>query len=478
MFVKMYNFSKRENSTKQPTDADVTISGEVCFKHTTSLLTPTIIWAVGHEDNVEGDDTRTDDEKAMVTNYCYMNGKYYYVTDVRRVNRNHIEFDCRIDVLASYKDNIFNSKCYVLYSQSHGRIDIPDNRVPTLYGEKITSQVIEIADFFSVTGTYLMAYVGGVVRTDGLVTVVKLSAGEIDAIAPIFNNEGFFEDLKQKFTNPFSAIAKFYWLPLVSGAIPQQGDTPLVLGGYNTNVPVSPVSGYYIDTEETVELNWDEIYPNLKISTAELSLPYVGNVPLNLEELREFDSFILRITIDIFSGDIKYSIMTPHRVIIQSFTSSCICELPISSDTYNPQRVAGGIITGLSGAVTGALGAVGNVLEGGNPAASALGGVSTAVSHGSFALNQMLEGFVSQTQILGSMGSRIGIVAQTPKLIIRTKTLADNIQPLLGLPLNKVVSLSELSGYVETATASVSINGTLSETQLINNYLNGGIYIE
>ena len=47
-----------------------------------------------------------------------------------------------------------------------------------------------------------------------------------------------------------------------------------------------------------------------------------------------------------------------------------------------------------------------------------------------------------------------------------------------GRPLNKVVTLSTLSGYCQTTYASVEVNASNEIIDEINNLLNGGIYIE
>ena len=47
-----------------------------------------------------------------------------------------------------------------------------------------------------------------------------------------------------------------------------------------------------------------------------------------------------------------------------------------------------------------------------------------------------------------------------------------------GNACGKTLSLGSLSGYVQTAGASVSINGELEHARRINAYLDGGVYLE
>ena len=53
-----------------------------------------------------------------------------------------------------------------------------------------------------------------------------------------------------------------------------------------------------------------------------------------------------------------------------------------------------------------------------------------------------------------------------------------SINDVNGRPLNQVKTISDLSGYVQTADFSVISNAPEQLKAQINNYMNGGVYIE
>ena len=54
----------------------------------------------------------------------------------------------------------------------------------------------------------------------------------------------------------------------------------------------------------------------------------------------------------------------------------------------------------------------------------------------------------------------------------------ENMRATLGSALNKVTTLSNLTGYVQCYGASVNASATSGEITMINDYLNSGIYLE
>ena len=96
--VSFGTFSKRKNSTKQPT-SELSDVRNIKLKQSTSYDNPTFI--------ITGDD--------FGYNYCSWNGRYYFVTDIRSVHNGLTEIDAEIDVLATYKANILNTVAYVVY---------------------------------------------------------------------------------------------------------------------------------------------------------------------------------------------------------------------------------------------------------------------------------------------------------------------------------------------------------------------------
>ena len=61
-------------------------------------------------------------------NYCYIQefGRYYYLGDAQVINGNHLEIECKCDVLMSFKNAILNTYVIAERSTSHPEYYIPD----------------------------------------------------------------------------------------------------------------------------------------------------------------------------------------------------------------------------------------------------------------------------------------------------------------------------------------------------------------
>lgn len=112
--VTLYNFNKRPNSTKKPTAQTTGTTLSCVMKTVSSVITPII--EIAHSGNA-----------VPLYNYAYIPSfnRYYFIEDVR--------FDVgvwtlwlRCDVLASYQDDVLNSRQYVLRSTSDYNPDLVD----------------------------------------------------------------------------------------------------------------------------------------------------------------------------------------------------------------------------------------------------------------------------------------------------------------------------------------------------------------
>jgi len=124
--IILYKYNKRPNSLKRPTAQTQGLTVPCVMKSISSVITPII----------EISDPKLSNEIPLY-NYAYIAdfGRYYFIEDVR--------FDIgvwtlwlRCDVLATYQDDIMNSRQYVLRSTSDYNPDLID----TLYNTYINSQ--------------------------------------------------------------------------------------------------------------------------------------------------------------------------------------------------------------------------------------------------------------------------------------------------------------------------------------------------
>jgi hypothetical protein len=127
--VNFGSFSKRRNSTKQP--SGLSDSRTVKLKDLTSFDAPTFI--------LTGND--------FSYNYAEWDGRYYFITDIRSMHNNLTEVDCMLDVLATYKSYILASTQYVCYSSLSSSVWLEDSRIPSLSKSNVVKHRRKVGAF-------------------------------------------------------------------------------------------------------------------------------------------------------------------------------------------------------------------------------------------------------------------------------------------------------------------------------------------
>ena len=126
-----YSFSKRKNSTKQPTGSGDSYS--VTLKSGTSIISPTLLLNIASRPSY---------------NYLSFEGRYYFVTDIVSVRTDLWEISCTVDALATWKSEIGSTSADILYATG-GRDDIVDGRIPVESGIHVDSNVAGITGDFT-----------------------------------------------------------------------------------------------------------------------------------------------------------------------------------------------------------------------------------------------------------------------------------------------------------------------------------------
>ena len=138
--VNFGTFSKKINSTKQPTN-ELTDARSVYLKDSTSEDMPTFV--------LSGD--------LFDYNYCSWGNRYYFINDIRSVHNNMTEIDCVLDVLATYKTEILSGTYFVSYSSSQGNAWLADTRIPVLKNT-VASKAIASEDIISLPYSLLISF--------------------------------------------------------------------------------------------------------------------------------------------------------------------------------------------------------------------------------------------------------------------------------------------------------------------------------
>ena len=197
-----------------------------------------------------------------------------------------------------------------------------------------------------------------------------------------------------------------------------------------------------------------------------LYIPYVGLIALSTSDLMGDTSIHVSVSIDVTCGDAIFTVYTGTNRFIGQYTANMAAPFAIgSSNTPITSQVNTLVGASVAGAAA--------IASGGTTAALA------ALTGGTLSLANDISGHPS------CIGSNMGgaVLGLTDQVVLYsifhdTTVTPSSVSAVKGTPYNGVMSLSGVSGYVQAAGASVEMPGFGNDKDIVNNYLNGGIYIE
>lgn len=456
MFLKLYKHNKRKNSTLRPLETDVIISGEVALKNATSVDNPIFILACGADHM----------PYARIANYAECQGNYYWIVDTIQMSNTHVEIHCKLDALATYKEQILETKAYVIYSESHGNVHTLDNRITARTDNLQQSEVVRMDDLFSTNLDTIIEVTngtGGSFDTPYLLTATETTYLKEELVAP-----DFLETMKQYFTNPLENVIRAQLTPITLGNLDNWGSyEEIQVGNYSLNTKGRRFSSSKIVKKfYTIQIPWNygDFRNRSPYTNVTLYLPFVGMVSLDTAVLYNTKSIMVEVFAEPISGSVVYKLYadspasTEVSVLIDTYSGNCNTETPIARVT-----TVNGVQGAISAALTGAALAT-------NPVMALVSGAS------------LIDAFKQKTQINGAMssaiGSQIGINLILTVWSSKTNANPSDVVNVIGLPYNSTVELKELSGYVRTQDVSVSAIARQTIIEEINAYLDGGAYLE
>lgn len=440
--VKFGKSDKRINSTKIPTFSD-TVS--CVLKQGTSVEKPTfILQGVSPFDwNVA---------------YCETFGRYYFVNDVTYVESTY-EISCTCDYLASYKDEILANTAYVTRSSSLFDEGLSDTLFPTSASTTI-QQALSSNFGFSNQGSIILTTAG----KNGN-AFHALSPSQFSSLCNYLYSSTFIDALtdwtkigdvitKQVF-NTDDYIISACWVPVSIGG----GSDSISLGpidGCGTGTAIS--NGKIWGTVVTVTAPNHPQVENFKYRNIEpfskytLSIPYIGTIPIDGSFIKVDRTISIGMCMDI-NGNITCTVFNTKGVFGYYFGSAG-ANIGFSTRSSNG---GGNIVEGAGGLIASAV--TGN----------ALGAASGVLS--------LVSGLISSNVTSSGSG---GCVAQENYCTLTcrffTQKTVDTAH--FGRPLCNPVVLSSLSGFVKCESADVVCTATETGKSVINDFLNGGMFIE
>lgn len=457
MQIKVFkNFSKRRNSTKQPSGGNTV---NVTLIEPCDVEAPVFI--------LEGIDTSI--------NYVQAFGHYYYVTEKVILDDYRFQITCTMDELATAKSDIMSGNAFIERSTILYSDQIVDPLVST---DGITDCDIilptETTPFADESSGY---YILGTINNEptinpGMCQYYLLSAGDLKDLRMYLTTNGSnIEQWAEKmFGHTFESIVSCKFIPLLVAM--STANKNVFLGTVDTGIQGQVFSGSTIATATstfTIPNNRRDTFRKLDpYSSFKLFLPNYGIV--NIPGSCISETVHVEYSLDLITGEVfakVYTVNNSKYNMVASIQYNIGIDIPITQLRTLTPNALNGIISGTA-AITGAM--TGNPLL-----------IGTSVASGSLGI---ISGVADQAlSVKGGMGGRSMINANQPMLYINVLGTTDSestaLRTYYGKPYMEVNTLSQASGgYVKTRQASIETHLTPAETDRINAALDSGIYLE
>ncbi len=464
----LFNFSKRLNSTKRPIDADG-VAVNVSIKQnvpkgqsssqsgTETFLSHPTIW-------VQGDYTDY--------NYMKFKGRYYFIRDIQLTINNATVIYGEIDVLATHKDAILNTRAFVKYSTSDYSSFITDDRVTPLVQTR--NAYTDEPSIFSPNSSLIITAIG---QDGGVNNYYTGYAGLTNLLESLCaKTSQWYQSIFTGLSDALSALISVREVPIMN--LPVQGEGKHVyLGNFDLDIGDLQVlsdinAGLMSDVVQiTIPRTYNDFRRGSKYTKLKLFLPFVGVVTLSADDFLESEGVDVTTEANALTGNVIYRIGNDQG-ILATYSGTFGRQIPMANIQLT--NVAQSLGTIMQGATAGAA-----VIGLGGPAAGAVGAAASLVSTGLRAFEQFNQ---ESVQTIGGysggygelIGNRFYLLLEEQPTRIEPSVLTE----LYGRPCASVRRIGDLTGYVETIGFSVDIPSLLSTKEDINRALDNGIYIE
>lgn len=278
--------------------------------------------------------------------------------------------------------------------------------------------------------------------TDGLGTgmnnVYNPTKAEMQEFNGFLWSNDFIDTIKKILNDPMQAVIA---LQIVYVTPPTESGHTIVVGSIDTEVSSDIVTSQYVSIDcGSVSIpeyfkDYTDYSPYTQVSCY---LPFIGFVQLDTDDIVG-STVNIKYTVDLFTGSCLAEITVTKgnmSAVLYTFNGNCAVQLPLTSATHSSIV---GTLTGVSTALLG--------ISTGNPLL-ALGGIASAGM--SYAKND-----ISRSGSLGSNAGAMGI--KKPYILVRRPVAynAERYNEYIGIPSNKTVVLSSLTGYTRVQETHV-----------------------
>ena len=457
MKATFWFFQKKENSTAVPDNSDAEMTVDCVLK------------------SPQGKNSIAIDCTGVyrTCNYCYIDtlNRYYFVTDVEFLTNAVTRFHLEVDVLASFRSGILGRSAYLIRAASEYNADITDSFYPAKTGTKQKKNSVQFIPLAN--PSFIVSAIGNeegeIQNTSGAARYYLVSETALAQVMQWIFNESNYEteitdQVVKTFFNPSQYLIKCMYCPFSSAS---SGSTTMRIGWWDTGIKCTELSPQVpIDIDDvtlTIPFphNGNDYRDFSPYASYSLYIPYVGMIDLAADQLKGSTSITIGGKIDICTGEMLLKIETnTGRIITYASATGCV-ELPLAQSSM-PVNLLSMIGAGIEG--------IANVT---GMSATAFGGAVADVGDA-----------IANTQRQISQKTAAGNAAQRqfePNAIIMCNysEIVGTDYTNAGRPLCEVKTLGDMSGYVKALNFRYSSpSGTLTENRKIEDYVNGGVYIE
>lgn len=484
--VRFYTINKRKNSTALPPAAYSSFNCQA--KSPLSIQSPVILleFSDGAEHN------------PVSFNYAYIPtfNRYYWVNDW--VNTGVLwEAKLSVDVLASFRSAIMSHTTFVLRAAADYNPQLPDSVYPatvekTLDKININTPWVGIPDEI-VDGTPTGFYSVGI-ASEGFVKYYGMLRTTLEALLSYILSDAYataaIGDLQLAMypetkiaLNPMQYITSITYIPFIGPYANGTNVTGIKIGSVTVNLTAREFTTdscraiLMIDRNLDTHNHPDALTRGLWLdmapwTTFELFFPPFGLIPLDSAILGRATKLSLMIVVDCRTGAGTMSVYAVYsassEVMIAQVDGQIGIDIPVSGIATRPSggiAVSLGAFQGVTSGITAA--AAGNV-------AGSVGAFASAVDA---VVGDAVQASIPHLSVIGSQGSASKLSGQPALNITYTGICGEN-NAEIGRPLCESVTLSTLSpGFVLCSGSDLPINGTANEQQMVNDFLNGGVFL-
>lgn len=459
--IKLWNFTKRHNSTARPSGTGST-SYNVVFKAPTSINNPVFIIDTGG--------TFPD------FNYLEWDSKnlYYYIEDIVIQHNNLFELHCKIDVLATAKPYIMASSAFVKYSSSNFDPYLKDDRIVAtseLSTEVGVTTLNEISTGFgTATSQWILTTFSDL---DGLCSYA-VNMNNIMYLSQKLTQDGtsIWGSIEQLFGDAKGSIVDLKMIPFTQSALQSanviaDNSSPIHLGDYDTGQNGFMVDQYLFEFSDVVSFTMPDDFRRCSPYTdAKLFLPLIGTVDISLDEFTT-GNIGFHYVVNISNGNVSVQIQngggasSANGRQIATYNGNCALSMPLAFQQINGLNAVAAAASAAAGIASGGALTVAGI-------AGSVAGMTSAFKHSTSVTNSFSGNFA------GAGGNKVRVmlfkhgVSEEPA----------NMATLYGRPCNKVLSLSSLTGYCQTSQFSLMAPLDDGMVQAVNAAMDSGVYLE